>query len=94
MCLSTNFVFVPGTSLSDGKYGSGFVGVALSLAFRHLAAGADYAAALTQTLLVGGDTDTNACIVGALVGAAVGAGGIPPHMRQAVRNTPPFSLLL
>lgn len=32
----------------------------------------------------GGDTDTNACIVGGLVGAAVGVQGIPKNMAEKV----------
>ena len=71
--------------MSDGRVGSGYAGIAFSLAFQQLAAGSDFTTALTNTLLVGGDTDTNACIVGALIGAAVGAANIPPAMKHAVR---------
>jgi len=37
-------------------------------AFRHLRLGTPYVAAITETLLGGGDTDTNACIMGGLSG--------------------------
>jgi ADP-ribosylglycohydrolase len=37
-----------------------------------------------ETLSGGGDTDTNACIVGGLVGALHGEEGIPAPMRQAL----------
>ena len=76
----------------------GFVKIAFTHAFRHLLRGSDYTEALTETLAGGGDTDTNACIVGGLLGAACGAGAIPAGMRQAVlecdtlmgRKRPPF----
>ena len=77
---------------------AGFVKIAFIHAFRHLYAGSDYVAALTETLCGGGDTDTNACIVGGLIGAAVGIDGIPGTQREAVlssdhsrgRNRPDF----
>ena len=40
--------------------------------------------ALRETIRQGGDTDTNACIVGGLIGAAVGVDGIPVLMRKKV----------
>lgn len=62
----------------------GFVRIGFTHAFRHLHQGTDYVAAVTETLAGGGDTDTNACIVGGLIGAAVGAAAIPLALRQAV----------
>lgn len=62
----------------------GFVRIAFTHAFRHLALGTSYVEALRETLAGGGDTDTNACIVGGLVGARWGASAIPVAMRQAV----------
>ena len=62
----------------------GFVRIALTHAFRHLAAGTSYLDALRETLAGGGDTDTNACIVGGLVGARWGISAIPEPMRAAV----------
>lgn len=46
-----------------------------------------YQLALASVLKLGGDTDTNACICGYLMGALYGfrvGSGIPPHMRDAV----------
>jgi len=63
---------------------AGFVKIAFVHAFRHLRRGSGFVAALSETLLGGGDTDTNACIVGGLIGAAVGAAAIPEAMRAAV----------
>jgi ADP-ribosyl-[dinitrogen reductase] hydrolase len=62
----------------------GFVKIGFSHAFRHLVRGTAYDEALAVTLLGGGDTDTNACIVGGLLGARFGIGAIPPAMREAV----------
>ena len=50
------------------------VPVALHVWLRHQR---DYAAALTEAIRLGGDTDTVAAIVGALAGAGVGKAGIP-----------------
>ena len=62
----------------------GFVRIAFTHAFRHLAAGTSWEAAVAETLRGGGDTDTNACIVGGLLGARFGAAAIPEAMRAAV----------
>ena len=69
---------VPGYPLA------GFVRIAFIHAFRHLLRGAGFVEAIERTLLGGGDTDTNACIVGGLVGAACGAEAIPTELRAAV----------
>eukprot|EP00831_Metopus_contortus_P078617 TRINITY_DN7643_c0_g1_i2.p1 TRINITY_DN7643_c0_g1~~TRINITY_DN7643_c0_g1_i2.p1 ORF type:complete len:168 (+),score=35.59 TRINITY_DN7643_c0_g1_i2:159-662(+) len=44
----------------------------------------DYMTAIRKVLKQGGDTDTNAAIVGGLIGAAVGFSGIPSYMRGAI----------
>ena len=64
----------------------GFVRIGFTHAFRHLLLGTSYMDALRETLLGGGDTDTNACIVSGLVGAAWGADAIPDAMKNAVLN--------
>ena len=46
--------------------------------------GLSYDLALRHTIQLGGSTDSNACIVGGLIGAAVGFGGIPEEMRTKV----------
>ncbi len=63
---------------------AGFIKIAFTHAFRHLLLGSDYVSAIRETLTGGGDTDTNACIVGGLIGASVGAQAIPEAMRSAV----------
>src|SRR5690606_37487452 len=62
----------------------GFVRIAFTHAFRHLALGTRWEDAIRETLAGGGDTDTNACIVGGLLGARWGASAIPLAMREAV----------
>jgi ADP-ribosyl-[dinitrogen reductase] hydrolase len=62
----------------------GFVRIAFCYAFHHLLRGHPYIEAIHQVLAAGGDTDTNACIVGGLIGARVGFDGIPKEMVQAV----------
>ncbi len=65
---------------------AGFVKYAFVHAFRHLYQARSYAEGIEETLLGGGDTDTNACIVGGLLGALHGEDGIPEHMREALFN--------
>jgi ADP-ribosyl-[dinitrogen reductase] hydrolase len=62
----------------------GFVKYGFIHAFRHLKDNTSYIDAIFETLSGGGDTDTNACIVGGLVGAYHGERGIPEPMREAV----------
>jgi ADP-ribosyl-[dinitrogen reductase] hydrolase len=62
----------------------GFIKIAFTHAFRHLLLGTDYVEAIRETLAGGGDTDTNACIVGGLIGAADGAAQIPDAMKTPV----------
>lgn len=62
----------------------GFVKIAFTHAFRHLLLDSDYEEAISETLLGGGDTDTNACIVGGLIGAACGVTAIPESMKHPV----------
>lgn len=76
----------------------GFVRIGFTHAFRHLLLGSGFVEAVRETLAGGGDTDTNACIVGGLVGAAAGVYAIPRSMRDRVlgcdtsngRPRPPF----
>ena len=48
----------------------------------------DYRAAIGAAVRCGGDTDTVAAITGALVGARVGAEGIPPEWRAGIVDWP------
>ena len=62
----------------------GFVRIAFTHAFRHLKSETPYVEALRETLAGGGDTDTNGCIVGGLLGALHGEDGVPERLRAAV----------
>lgn len=62
----------------------GYVRHAFVLAFYHLRRRTPFVDAICQTLCRGGDTDTNACIVGGLMGALYGATAIPDWMTQPV----------
>ena len=67
----------------------GFVKYGFVHAFRHLKNKTTYMNAIFETLLGSGDTDTNACIVGGLVGACHGEGGIPAPLKEAILNCDP-----
>jgi hypothetical protein len=41
-----------------------------------------YFNAVRETIRLGGDTDTNGCIVGGMIGALVGVHNIPSHMIE------------
>jgi ADP-ribosylglycohydrolase len=63
---------------------AGYIRIAFTLAFHELSIQSSYESAIFTTLAGGGDTDTNACIVGGLIGALHGEKGIPETMRSAV----------
>lgn len=69
----------------------GFVRVAFRLAFWELLHAPDYRSAVLDAANRGGDADTNAAIVGALVGAARGVGDIPVPWIRAVLRAPGLS---
>lgn len=71
-------------SLPGGYPLAGFVRIAFTHAFHHLHCQTSFEDALRQVLAGGGDTDTNACIVGGLVGARMGLAAIPAQMSRAV----------
>lgn len=62
----------------------GHVRWAFTLAMHFLRTGASFETAIKTTLLKGGDTDTNAAIVGAVMGALHGARKIPHCMKSVV----------
>jgi ADP-ribosylglycohydrolase len=55
----------------------GYAMYAAGIGLRALTSGTDFEAALRAVVRLGGDTDTNAAVAGALVGAAVGVEGLP-----------------
>lgn len=62
----------------------GYLGIAFTHAFHHLLQGSDYFTSMRAVLFGGGDTDTNACIVGGLIGAATGFENLPSSLLRAV----------
>lgn len=58
----------------------GWVKIAFQQAFYYLRSNLQYQEAISEVLAKGGDTDTNACIVGMLLGARFGAEAIPKSM--------------
>lgn len=63
---------------------AGFVRIAFCHAFHHLRHGTSWDAGVRETLAGGGDTDTNAAIVGGLLGALGGRASIPAAAAEAV----------
>jgi ADP-ribosylglycohydrolase len=79
------------TDAKDGKLPAfhpqaGFVRIAFIHAFFHLLHGSSYLEGLRSTIAGGGDTDTNACIVGGLLGALHGYSALPTPMVQTLLN--------
>ena len=72
---------------------SGWVLLALQNAFFHLRRGATVEEALVATVGKGGDTDTNAAIAGALLGAADGLDTIPPRWVVPIQACRPHASL-
>ena len=68
----------------DFQHQMGWVLTALQNAFHHLKRGTPLAEAVSLTVSRGGDTDTNAAICGALLGALRGREAIPLQWRNAV----------
>ena len=79
----------------QGYYGSksGWVLLALQNAFYHLRRGATVEDALVATVGKGGDTDTNAAIAGALLGAADGLNAFPRRWALPVQACRPHDAL-
>lgn len=67
----------------------GWVRIALHNAFYHLLHGTELMEAVVDTVRQGGDTDTNAAIVGALLGARDGREAIPRQWRRALLSCRP-----
>jgi ADP-ribosylglycohydrolase len=64
----------------------GFVKHGFTLAFHLLEHQFSFKEAITQTLLMSGDTDTNACIVGGMIGAQTGYKKIPSKPRYLLND--------
>lgn len=67
----------------------GWVRIAFGNAFHQLASGRTLEEALVDTVARGGDTDTNAAIAGALLGAVQGRDAVPAQWRKALLSCRP-----
>jgi len=66
----------------------GFVLVTLELAFAALASATSFEEGILSVIARGGDTDTNGCIAGALLGAKFGRAQIPDRWQAKCRALP------
>ena len=82
-----------GVGVADFQQQMGWVLIALQNAFFHLAAGTAVQPALIETVGQGGDTDTNAAIAGALLGAADGRASLPMRWVLPVLTCRPDAAL-
>jgi ADP-ribosyl-[dinitrogen reductase] hydrolase len=69
---------------ADFQRQSGWVRTALQNAFHRALSAPSLEEGLVDTVMAGGDTDTNAAIAGALLGAVHGRDAVPPPWRSAV----------
>ncbi|MBE2254478.1 MAG: ADP-ribosylglycohydrolase family protein [Myxococcus sp.] len=73
----------------DAFASMGWVRHALQAAFHQLLHARDFEQALVEVVGLGGDTDTNGCIAGALLGSVLGADAIPARWVEVVRACRP-----
>lgn len=64
---------------------SGYIGIALQIALTELFHGKSFYDSLVNVMRRGGDTDTNGCITGALLGAYYGTSEIPNEWINTVK---------
>jgi ADP-ribosyl-[dinitrogen reductase] hydrolase len=72
------------------KHRSGWVLLALRNAFYRLLHAESFEEALVETVGCGGDTDTNAAICGALLGAVHGRDAVPARWRRRILTCRPM----
>ncbi len=87
-----NPVKIGDTEYSGDKGKMGYFGVAFQGAFYELLHANSFETGLERTVLRGGDTDTNGCITGALLGACLGHDKIPLQWRKKVMEARPRRL--
>ena len=85
-CLERAAVAAP----DDFMTHQGWVLIALQNAFYQLLHADNLVSGLSDTVMRGGDTDTNAAIAGALLGAVHGRGAIPHSWRHALQSCRPL----
>ncbi|MBR0660486.1 inositol monophosphatase family protein [Neoroseomonas oryzicola] len=80
-----------GNGVTDAVTNQGWVLHALKNAFHRLWHASSVEAALVATVGMGGDTDTNGAICGALLGAAYGADALPTRWTMQVASCRPIA---
>jgi len=78
-----------GSHLETYSYNMGYCGIALQNTFYELINGINFYSSMVNTVIRGGDTDTNGCITGALLGAYYGKSQIPHKWINAVKINNP-----
>lgn len=76
----------------DATRNQGWVLIALQNAFHRLLSKQPLETALVDTVMMGGDTDTNAAICGALLGAAQGREAVPLRWRRQILGCRPVKM--
>ena len=71
----------------------GFVLHTVEIAFSALASAADFEEGIVAVVSRGGDTDTNGCVAGALLGAKFGKSRIPERWTARLKAGPELSRL-
>lgn len=64
----------------------GYIGIAFQNAFFQLTHYESFEKSMIDTIILGGDTDTNCCIAGALIAACYGVNSIPKEWIKLVEN--------
>ena len=82
-----------GVGLANALSSAGWVLHALRNAFYQLWHAPDLEAGLIETVGLGGDSDTNAAICGALLGAAYGVEAVPVRWRMPILAARPLEEL-
>jgi len=80
------FHFIARGESMPGTPQMGWAKIGFTHAFGHLMRGTGFVEAMRETLGLGGDTDTNAAIVGGLIGALVGVEGLPAEYVAKVTS--------
>jgi ADP-ribosylglycohydrolase len=78
-----------GSTVKGDQQSMGYFGVALQAAFYYLLHTTSFSSGLENVIALGGDTDTNGCIAGSLLGARFGADGIPDEWIESVKRAEP-----
>lgn len=68
---------------------SGWIRIAFTYSFSIFLENRNFEDSIKEMLLFGGDTDTNSCILGGLLGASEGLNNIPLYFQNIILNFDP-----